>query len=49
VYSPSPGFTSLQGNFERIFPNQDVTAEEVITSIDRVMAEDAVLARYLDA
>jgi hypothetical protein len=42
-------YVSLQGNFVRIFPNQNVTAQEVITSIDRVMAEDAVLARYLDA
>jgi len=40
-------FTSLQGNFERIFPNQNVTADEVITSINAVLAEDAVLARYV--
>jgi hypothetical protein len=42
-------FASLQGNFVRIFPDQNVTADEVITSINAVMAEDEVLARYLDA
>ena len=42
-------FVSLQGNFVRIFPSEAVTADEVITSINAVMAEDQVLARYLDA
>ena len=40
-------FISLQGNFGRIFPNENVTADEVITSINAVLAEDAVLARYV--
>jgi hypothetical protein len=40
-------FASLQGNFRRIFPSQNVTADEVITSINAVLAEDAVLARYV--
>lgn len=41
-------FVSLQGNFVRIFPSEAVTADEVITSINAVMAEDEVLARYVD-
>ena len=40
-------FASLQGNFGRIFPSENVTADEVITSINAVLAEDAVLARYV--
>ena len=42
-------FVSLQGNFLRIFPNEQVTADQVISSINAVMAEDEVLARYVDA
>jgi Protein of unknown function (DUF3015) len=42
-------FVALQGSFVRIFPTEAVTADEVITSINAVMAEDEVLARYLDA
>jgi hypothetical protein len=41
-------FVSLQDNFVRIFPDENVTADEVITSINAVMAEDEVLARYVD-
>jgi hypothetical protein len=41
-------FVSLQENFVRIFPDENVTADEVITSINAVMAEDEVLARYVD-
>lgn len=40
-------FTSLQDNFVRIFPSENVSADEVITSIDAVMAEDVVLRRYV--
>jgi hypothetical protein len=40
-------FTSLQDNFVRIFPSENVSADEVITSIDAVMAEDGVLRRYV--
>jgi Protein of unknown function (DUF3015) len=42
-------FASLQGDFERIFPSQDVTADEVIVSINAVLAEDPVLQRYVIA
>ena len=42
-------FTSLQDNFVRIFPTENVTADEVITAIDAVLAEDVVLSRYVDA
>jgi Protein of unknown function (DUF3015) len=41
-------YIALQDNFVRIFPSESVTADEVITSINAVMAEDAVLARYVD-
>ena len=34
-------------NFGRIFKSENVTADEVITSINAVLAEDAVLARYV--
>lgn len=39
-------FASLQGNFVRIFPTETVTADQVITAINAVMAEDQVLRRY---
>jgi hypothetical protein len=42
-------FTALQGNFTRIFSSENVTADEVIVSINAVMEEDAVLARYVRA
>lgn len=42
-------FAAMQRNFTRIFPSQDVTADEVITAINAVMAEDDVLSRYLVA
>ena len=41
-------FVALQDNFVRIFPDENVTAADVITSINAVMAQDAVLARYID-
>ena len=40
---------SQHGNLLRIFPNEQVTADQVISSINAVMAEDEVLARYVDA
>ena len=40
-------FTTMQDNFARIFPSEDVTADEVLTSIHAVMAEDAALSRYV--
>ena len=40
-------FGALQDNFVRIFPSENVSADEVITSIDAVMSEDVVLRRYV--
>jgi hypothetical protein len=40
-------FTTLKANFERIFPNPNVTADEAYASMQAVMAEDAVLNRYV--
>ena len=42
-------FASLQGDFGRIFPSEDVTADEVIVSINAVLAGDPVLQRYVIA
>ena len=42
-------FTTLQGDFGRIFPSENVTADEVIVSINAVLAEDARLQRYVIA
>ncbi len=41
-------FATLKSNFTRIFPNNSVSAEDVLVSIHGVMAEDEVLARYVD-
>jgi Protein of unknown function (DUF3015) len=40
-------FASLQGDFARIFPSENVTVDEVIVSINAVLAEDPVLQRYV--
>jgi hypothetical protein len=42
-------FASLQGDFGRIFPSEDVTVDEVIVSMNAVLAEDPVLQRYVIA
>jgi hypothetical protein len=42
-------FASLQGNFERIFPSDDVTVDDVIVSMNAVLAEDPELQRYVIA
>jgi Protein of unknown function (DUF3015) len=42
-------FSALQNNFVRIFPDENVTAEEVLVSMNAVLAEDAVLSRYVVA
>jgi hypothetical protein len=42
-------FASLQSDFGRIFPSEDVTVDEVIVSINAVLAEDPVLQRYVIA
>jgi Protein of unknown function (DUF3015) len=38
---------TLQHNFTRLFPSENVTADEVIASMNAVLAEDAVLQRYV--
>jgi hypothetical protein len=40
---------TLQRNFVRIFPSEDVTVDEVIVSMNAVMSEDPVLRRYVIA
>ena len=42
-------FASLQRDFARIFPSENVTVDEVIVSINAVLAEDPVLQRYVIA
>ena len=42
-------FATLKGNFTRIFPNNNVTSDQVIVSIQQVMAEDETLAQYVEA
>jgi hypothetical protein len=39
-------FVALQENFARIFPDEDVTADEALASLNAVLAEDSVLSRY---
>ena len=40
---------TLQRNFVRLFPTENVTVDEVIASMNAVLAEDAVLQRYVAA
>lgn len=40
---------TMQGNFERIFPSENVTADEVTQAITAVMTENASLSRYVRA
>lgn len=42
-------FASLQGHFDQIFPSEDVSVDEVIVSLNAVLAEDPVLQRYVIA
>lgn len=42
-------FATLKDNFTVIFPDQDVSVDEVLVSIHEVMAQDARLARYVAA
>ena len=37
----------MHENFAAIFPNQDVTAAEVMASITDVMKQDQALSKYL--
>lgn len=39
-------YTASKQNFDRIFPSAQVTAEEVLSAVDEVMAADATLAKY---
>lgn len=39
-------YTTAQQNFDRIFTSENVTAEEVLASLNEVMAKDENLARY---
>ena len=41
-------FAALKGNFARIFPNDSVSSDNVLVSIQQVMAEDETLARYVE-
>lgn len=43
-----PAFYALtKRNFATLFPSDGVTAGDMLTNLDRVMAEDAQLARYV--
>jgi Protein of unknown function (DUF3015) len=42
-------FVAMQDNFVRIFPSENVTADEVFVSMNAVLAEDPVLSRYAAA
>jgi len=37
----------MHENFAVIFPNEDVTADEMIAAIEKVMKSDATLAKYI--
>ena len=39
--------TAMHANFQTLFPSEDVTAEEVMTSMNEVMKADARLAKYV--
>ncbi len=39
-------FAHAQGNFEQIFPSENVTAGEALRNLETTMAGDIVLARY---
>ncbi|MEM7043698.1 MAG: DUF3015 domain-containing protein [Pseudomonadota bacterium] len=41
-------YATLKSNFARIFPADDVSADEVLVSVQQVMAEDETLARYVE-
>ncbi len=41
-------FATLKGNFTRIFPNDSVSSDSVLVTIQQVMAEDEALARYVE-
>ena len=42
-------YTLTKQNFVTIFPAGDVTAGDMLTNLDRLMAEDAQLARYVQS
>jgi hypothetical protein len=39
-------YTASQQNFDKIFSSEDVTAEQVLASLNAVMAKDETLSRY---
>ncbi len=39
-------YSASQENFDKIFSSEDVTAEQVLASLNEVMAEDETLSRY---
>lgn len=41
-------FATLKGSFDRIFPDDAVSSDDVLVQIQQVMAEDATLARYVE-
>jgi hypothetical protein len=42
-------FAALQDNFARIFPSENVTADDVFTSINAVLVDEPELRRYATA
>ncbi|MCW8831556.1 MAG: DUF3015 domain-containing protein [Gammaproteobacteria bacterium] len=38
--------TAMHNNFQTLFPSEDVTAEEVMASMNEIMKADARLAKY---
>ncbi|MCK5262959.1 MAG: DUF3015 domain-containing protein [Gammaproteobacteria bacterium] len=38
--------TAMHSNFQTLFPNENVTAEEVMASMNEIMKADAQLAKY---
>ena len=38
--------TAMHTNFQTLFPNENVTAEEVMASMNEIMKSDAQLAKY---
>jgi hypothetical protein len=42
-------FAALQENFTRIFPSENVSADQVFTSINAVLVEEPALRRYASA
>ncbi len=39
-------FKAVKNNFEQIFPNENVTSNEVLVSLNKIMSSDPALNRY---